>query len=122
MELQNKEEIEVELRSVKSIFETGEIKKMYEIAKLYPTKIIHALGLNHGRYIGKLAKPERFTISEIIRFSRLIGVDHKKVLEIILKEAVPNVIQKEEEKKSRIKPGNKPNKNKVPASKKRSNK
>lgn len=88
-------EIELELRSIKSMFETGEIKKMYDISKLYPTKIIRALGLNHGRYIDKLAKPERFSIDEIIRFSRLIGVDHNKVLEVVLSEAVPNVIAKE---------------------------
>jgi hypothetical protein len=88
-------EIELELRSIKSMFETGEIKKMYEISKLYPTKIIRALGLNHGRYVDKLAKPEKFSIDEIIRFSRLIGVDHRKVIEIILTEAVPNVIARE---------------------------
>ena len=122
MELQNKDEIEVELRSIKSTFETGEIKKMYEISKLYPTKIIRALGLNHGRYIAKLAKPEKFTISEIIRFSRLIGVDHHKVLEVILKEAVPNIIQKEEARKNKAKSVKKTKKNQTTSSKKKTKK
>ena len=100
MDIEDKErEIELELRSIKSMFEAGEIRRMYEIAKLYPTKIIRALRLNHGRYVEKLAKPEKFNITEIIRFSRLIGVDHTKVLDVILKEAVPNVIQLEEERK-----------------------
>jgi hypothetical protein len=93
-------EIDVAFRSIKSTFETGDVRKMYDIATLYPTKIIKALGLNHGRYINKLAKPETFDISEIIRFSRLIGVDHQKVLEVILKEAIPNVVAKEKTKKA----------------------
>lgn len=119
MELQNSNEIEVELRSIKSTFETGEIKKMYEISKLYPTKIIRAMGLNHGRYVAKLAKPEKFTISEIIRFSRLIGVDHNKVLEVILKEAVANVVQMEEVKKNKSKLIKKPKKEPFSANKKK---
>lgn len=91
------------LRSIKSTFETGEVKRMYDISTLYPTKIIKALGLNHGRYVNKLAKPEKFSIEEIIRFSRLIGVDHNKVLEVILREALPNVIANEQEKMSKVK-------------------
>lgn len=91
------------LRSIKSIFETGEVKRMYDISTLYPTKIIKALGLNHGRYVSKLAKPEKFSIEEIIRFSKLIGVDHNKVLEVILREALPNVIANENEKMNKVK-------------------
>lgn len=107
-------EIDVAFRSIKSTFETGDVRKMYDIATLYPTKIIKALGLNHGRYINKLAKPETFDISEIIRFSRLIGVDHQKVLEVILKEAIPNVAAKEKTKKAAA---SKPPTPKQPASK-----
>src|ERR1700738_4351438 len=103
------------LRSIKSTFETGEVKRMYEISTLYPTKIIKALGLNHGRYINKLAKPEKFSIGEIIRFSRLIGVDHNKVMEVILREAVPNVIAKEKAKEGKAKPTKKVSKNKANA-------
>lgn len=91
------------LRSIKSIFETGEVKRMYDISTLYPTKIIKALGLNHGRYVNKLAKPEKFSIEEIIRFSRLIGVDHNKVFEVIIREALPNVIANEKEKMNKVK-------------------
>jgi hypothetical protein len=112
-------EIDVAFRSIKSTFETGDVRKMYDIATLYPTKIIKALGLNHGRYINKLAKPETFDISEIIRFSRLIGVDHQKVLEVILKEAIPNVAEKEKTKKAASKkPTPKPPASKQPAPKK----
>jgi hypothetical protein len=101
------------LRSIKATFETGEVKRMYEISTLYPTKVIKALGLNHGRYINKLAKPEKFSIEEIIRFSRLIGVDHNKVMEVILREAVENVIAKEKAKASKAKPAKKGSKSKT---------
>lgn len=97
-ETQNNE-IDVALRSIKSSFETGEIKRMVEVAKLYPTKIINGLGLNHSRYIAKLSKPETFTIEEIVRFSRFIGVSHEKVLTVILNEVLPKVLTVEEERR-----------------------
>jgi len=64
---------------------------MYEISTLYPTKIVKALGFNYGRYIKKLAKPDDFSIGEILLFSHLIGVDPNKVIEITLKETTQNV-------------------------------
>ncbi|HRP30816.1 MAG TPA: hypothetical protein PKV73_02965 [Agriterribacter sp.] len=91
-------EFDVALRSIKSTFEAGEIKRMIEVAKLYPTKIITGLGLNHSRYIAKLSRPESFTIKEVIRFSRFIGVDHEKVLAVILNEVLPNILTVEEER------------------------
>lgn len=109
-EKQNKE-IDLALRSIKSSFETGEIKKMIELSKLFPTKIIKGLGLNHSRYLAKLSKPENFTIKEVLRFSRLIGVSEQKVLDVILKESIPQILTIEEErtykasqKKATIKP------------------
>jgi len=89
--------------SIKSLFEKGYVKKMYEICPLHPTKVIKALGLNHGRYVNKLTKPEKFTINEIIRFSILIGVDHYTVLKVIVDEAAPVVTKREELKRARQK-------------------
>lgn len=91
-------EIDLSLRSIKSIFETGEVKKMYDIAPLFPTKITRALGINHGRYVDKLSKPEKFTIDEIVRFSRLTGVNLQKVMDVILKEASANIAARENSK------------------------
>ncbi len=98
-ESQNKENIDVGLTSIKSMFETGEIIKMYQLAKLHPTKIITALGLNHGRYIEKLSKPEKFSIGEVIRFALLTGADYNKVLQVIMKQAIPNIIEQEDAKR-----------------------
>ncbi len=87
----NKEDqIDLEFRSVRSLFETNGISRMYEISKLYPTKVVKALGLNYGRYIKKLANPGDFSINEILKFSSLIGVNPNKVIEVILREANPS--------------------------------
>lgn len=107
-------EIDLALRSIKSSFETGEISRMIEVAKLYPTKIINGLGINHSRYIAKLSKPETFTVKEVVRFSGLIGVDHEKVLAVILNETLPKILTVEEERKLKAAKKNAPAKKTSP--------
>ena len=74
------------LRSIKLMLEHGEVKRMYDIHKLSPTKVAKALGLNHGRYIDKLSNPEKFYVKEILAFSTLIGINPEVVFKVILKE------------------------------------
>lgn len=93
-------DIDVSLRVIKSLFETGEAKRMYDIAKLFPSKISNSLGINYGRYIDKLSKPEKFTIDELIRFSHLTGTDIRKIFEVILKEATTNISTKQKPHKA----------------------
>jgi hypothetical protein len=74
------------LRSIKSMFEHGEVKRMYEIHKLSPTKITKALGLNHGRYIDKLSNPEKFSVKDIMSLSTLLRINPEIVFRIIIGE------------------------------------
>lgn len=90
------EEIGPELQSIQSMFETGKVKKMYDIVKLHPTLIIQTLSFNHGSYSSKLAKPEKFSVKDIIKLARLIKVDYNKLNEIIFKEALENIIAEEQ--------------------------
>ena len=83
---QEKQVDDIALRSIKLMFEQGEVKRMYDIHKLSPTKIAKALALNHGRYVDKLFNPEKFYIKEIRAFSNLIGVNPEVILSVILKE------------------------------------
>ena len=81
---------EKDLSSIGAMFETDKIKKMYDISELYPTKIIKLLGINSERYSVKLADPEKFTVSEILRLAYLLNIDPNLII---------NVIQGETEKK-----------------------
>lgn len=98
-----KHEIEMAFRSVNSLFEANGVKRMWDLARHQPTKITKALGINEGRYIVKLGKPDKFTINEIVRFSILIGADCDKVIKVILKEVVPVIEAKEEAKRIKSK-------------------
>jgi hypothetical protein len=88
-------ELAPELQSIQSMFETGKVKRMYDLMKLYPTLIIKGLRMNHGSYAAKLSRPEKFTTKEIIKFSRLIQVHYDKINAVIFKEALENVIADE---------------------------
>ncbi|PVH25144.1 hypothetical protein [Sphingobacterium corticibacter] len=81
---------EKDLSSIGAMFETKKIKKMYDISELYPTKIIKLLGINSERYSVKLADPEKFTVSEVLRLSYILNIDPNLII---------NVIQAETEKK-----------------------
>ncbi|MBE9597877.1 hypothetical protein [Pedobacter sp. MC2016-24] len=81
---------EKDLSSIGAMFETNKIKKMYDISELYPTKIIKLLGINSERYSVKLADPEKFTVSEILRLAYILNIDPNLII---------NVIQAETEKK-----------------------
>lgn len=48
--------------------------------------------------MAKLSKPETFTIKVVVMFSRLIGVTHQKVLDVILSESLPEILMVQEER------------------------
>ena len=68
------------------MFDSNNVKKMKDIEKLYPTMIATDMGMNHGRYIKKLYKPEDFTIKQICKLASLAQVDPSLITNIILTE------------------------------------
>ncbi|WEA00733.1 hypothetical protein [Mucilaginibacter sp. SJ] len=72
---------------IKYLFENHAVKRMYQIKELLQGKVASAMGINSGRYAAKLANPEKFTLSEILRFSYIVDVDPSLVINVIQKEA-----------------------------------
>jgi hypothetical protein len=72
--------------SLKSMFDSNNIKKMKDIEKLYPTMVATDLRMNHGRYITKLHNPEDFTIKQILDLALLIDVNPITITNIIIAE------------------------------------
>lgn len=85
---------EKDLASIGALFETGKVKRMYDIAELYPTKIIKLLGINSERYSLKLAEPEKFSVSEILRLAYLFNIDPNLMINIIQTEVEIKIIAK----------------------------
>jgi len=85
---------EKDLSSIGAMFETNKIKKMYDISELYPTKIIKLLGINSERYSVKLADPEKFTVSEILRLAYILNIDPNLIINVIQSETEKKIISK----------------------------
>lgn len=85
---------EKDLSSIGAMFETDKIKKMYDISELYPTKIIKLLGINSERYSVKLADPEKFTVSEILRLAYILNIDPNLIVNVIQIETEKKIISK----------------------------
>jgi hypothetical protein len=81
-----KKDYSIQLESIKTLLENGKIKKLGQLEELSPTYISKSIGLNYGRYIIKLHKPELFTLLELKKFATLINTDLRVIVEIILKE------------------------------------
>ncbi|WP_199121443.1 hypothetical protein [Pedobacter sp. ASV28] len=93
----NREKSDTEIFApIKRLFENHAIKRMYEINDLHSGKIASALGMNKGRYALKLANPETFLVFELLRFSYIINIDPKLVIDVIQNEK--EVIEKIEKR------------------------
>lgn len=85
---------EKDLSSVGAMFETHKIKKMYDISELYPTKIIKLLGINSERYSVKLADPEKFTVSEVLRLAYILNIDPNLIIDVIQTETEKKIVNR----------------------------
>lgn len=72
--------------AIKSMFEQGNVAKMKDIEKLFPTAMAIALGMNHNRYVLCLYDPEKFLAKDLILFARLVDIDSRLIWEVIAKE------------------------------------
>lgn len=75
--------------ALKSMFEQGNVTRMKDIEKLFPTAIALELGMNHTRYVLCLYNPENLRAREILLFSSLINVNSNLVWQVIAKETTP---------------------------------
>lgn len=92
---------EKDLSSIGALFETEKIKKMYDISELYPTKVIKLLGINSERYSVKLADPEKFTVSEVLRLAYILNIDPNLIIAVIQAETEKKIVGKIRESKAK---------------------
>ena len=94
--------LEKDLSSIGALFETNRIKKMYDISELYPTKVIKLLGINSERYSVKLADPEKFTISEILRLAFIFNIDPNLIINVIQGETEKKIVNTVEHQRAKL--------------------
>ncbi len=87
----NPDKLRSSLLSIASLFETDRVDRMRDIAPIYPTGIIKALGINYGGYMSKCNFPERFVVEDIIKLAQILKIEPELIMKVVLKEAKVNV-------------------------------
>lgn len=80
------EEKKTKYLALRSMFLSGQVRRMKDIEKIYPTMVAKDLGINHGRYVNKLYKPQEFSIKHIIILANLLEIDPQIIIKIILNQ------------------------------------
>lgn len=83
-----------DLASIALLFEAKKVRRMYDIAGLYPTKISRLLGINTDRYSVKLSNPEKFSVNELLKLAYILSIDPNLILDVIQKEAENLIAEK----------------------------
>ncbi len=78
-----KEDINSKCLSIKSIIDSGNLKKLRELEPLVSKAMADELGFNHGRFSEKLRNPIMFSMKEIHHFGYYVGVDAGKITDQI---------------------------------------
>lgn len=85
--------------AVKSMFETGTVRRMDDIFKIIPkTNIYKKLGVGYITLLNKLKDPGLFTINELKILATIIDVDYTKIHDLAKQEA--DLVQQKTRKKS----------------------
>lgn len=75
--------------ALKAYIESGGIKSFTELFDIVPKSIfVRDTGINYVRLTNKINNPEKFTVKDILVLSDLIGVDSKRIYELIAKMIV----------------------------------
>lgn len=70
--------------ALKSYIDSGAIKSFTEIFDIIPkTVIVKDSGINYVRLTNKITNPEKFTVKDIVMISQLIGIDSRKLYDLI---------------------------------------
>jgi hypothetical protein len=70
--------------ALKTYIDSGAIKSFTEIFDIIPkTTFVRDSGINYVRLTNKINNPEKFTVKDIVAISKLIGVDSRKLYDLI---------------------------------------
>jgi hypothetical protein len=85
-----REDIQSKCLSIKSIMDSGNLKKLRELEPLLSKAMADELGVNHGRFLDKLRNPIKFSIKEIHRFAYYVGTNPEKLTDQVNLEITAN--------------------------------
>jgi len=70
--------------ALKTYIDSGAIKSFTEIFDIIPkTVFVRDSGINYTRLTAKIASPEKFTVKDIVTIAELIGIDSRKLYDLI---------------------------------------
>jgi len=70
--------------ALKSYIDSGEMKYFTELFDIVPRSVIvRDSGINYTRLTNKIRAPEKFTVKDVLLLSQLIGIDSRKLYELI---------------------------------------
>ena len=75
--------------ALKAYIDSGGIKSFVEVFDIVPKSVfVRDTGINYVRLMNKINNPEKFTVKDIMLLSELIGVDSRKIYDLVA-SAVP---------------------------------
>lgn len=75
--------------ALKAYIDSGGIKSFVEVFDIVPKSVfVRDTGINYVRLMNKINTPEKFTVKDIMLLSELIGVDSRKIYDLVA-SAVP---------------------------------
>lgn len=72
--------------AIRSLFESGHIKKMKQLEEQAPTKMAKLLGLHYNSYLDKLNGPEKFSVKHINTIAYACRLDPTIIFDVIQNE------------------------------------
>jgi len=70
--------------ALKAYIDSGGIKSFSEVFDIVPKSVfVRDTGINYVRLMNKINNPEKFTVKDIMLLSELIGVDSRKIYDLV---------------------------------------
>jgi hypothetical protein len=70
--------------ALKTYIDSGAVKSFTEIFDIVPkSTIVKDSGINYTRLTNKINNPEKFTVKDIVTIGKLIGIDSRKIYDLI---------------------------------------
>lgn len=75
--------------ALKAYIDSGGIKSFVEVFDIVPRSVfVRDTGINYVRLMNKINNPEKFTVKDIMLLSELVGVDSRRIYDLVAR-AVP---------------------------------